>query len=1111
MSLFSTRRAPQSPWARAVGSARRASAVLVVLLVLLGVAISASAKAAPAGAGWTIGAEAIPSNFSASPSGGFPDGYTVIVRNAGASASHGSPVSIVDLLPAGITPVSVTGYRAAPNFAFPLGGGEEEEGTEEPLSCTMTTASVTCVEAASVPPGDYLFMAVTVSVSPSLAAGTTASGSVSVSGGGAPSASTSEQTPISSSPVGFGVESFTAEAVGANGLPDGQAGDHPFESTFSYDFNTSQRYDWKSARPIEDPKDMVVDLPAGFVGNPQVVTRCPQILAEEKGGNKCPRSSQVGVAELNILSATHQPLEGMTIAPIYNVTPSDGEPAQFMFDAGPVPVNLHVNVSPETNYGVQVTVSGIPRVASLTNVSLTFFGEPLTDSDVYNKGFGGQRLAFLQNPVDCSSGPLQARTFIDSWQNPGALLADGEPNPGDEAWKTFTTNMYPSISGCDALQFNPSVALLPETTRADEPTGATVDLDVPQSSDTIPALATPELRNATVTLPAGMSLSPSAADGLQACSSAQFAEGSTVSAACPDGSVLGTAKIVTPLLEGPLTGQVFLAAPECDPCTNADAADGRMVRLYLQAYGDGVRIKKEGRVYLNPSTGQLTAKFLENPELPFQTLELHFKGGLRAGLATPAVCGQASASTSLEPWSSPLTPIADPASSFDVDWDGAGGACPAGLPFAPSFSAGTSNPNAGQLSPFTLTFGREDREQDLSQIQLQMPPGLLGKLSGVPLCGEPQASLGTCGEGSRIGSMTVAAGPGSHPFYEQGEIYLTGPHDGAPFGLSIVVPTVAGPFNLGNVVVRAQIDVNQQTAALTVTSDPFPQIIDGIPLRLRTANVTIDRPDFIVNPTSCAQLHIPATIAGAQGAQGHVSAPFAVSGCAGLHFGPKFTVSTSGKTSRANGASLDAKVVFPAGAQSNIAKVKVDLPKQMPSRLTTLQKACTAAQFDANPAGCPAGSVIGLARANTPILPVPLTGPVYFVSHGGEAFPSLVVVLQGYGVRVDLTAATFISRKGITSSTFNAIPDVPVSSFELYLPEGPHSALAANGNLCTSSLEMPTSFVAQDGSQLKQDTKLTATGCPKAKTAAKKKKRTKATARKSNSNQSAGEDTGRNS
>jgi hypothetical protein len=642
------------------------------------------------------------------------------------------------------------------------------------------------------------------------------------------------------------------------------------------------------------------------------------------------------------------------------------------------------------------------------------------------------------------------------------------------------------------------LAVQPETTQADEPTGLAVELKIPQNPDPH-GLATPPFKNVTVTLPAGMSLSPSAGDGLQACTAEQFDLESNTESSCPNASVLGTAKVSTPLLPEPMTGYVFLAEPGCDPCSNQDASDGNMFKLYLQVEGSGIVQKVPGTIYVNTTTGQLTTKFLENPQFPVSDVQLQFKGGLRAGLATPQSCGTFTATSDMTPWSTPYTPDATPEASFPISWDGNGGACPSSPPLTPSFSAGTSNPNAGQFSPLTLTFAREDRQQDLSQISVVTPPGLLGTLTGVPLCGEPQAAQGTCPEASQIGKMTVAAGPGGHPFYTQGRIYLTGPYKGAPFGLSIVVPTVAGPFNLGNVVVRSQITVNPETSALTVTSDPFPQILDGIPLRLRTANVTIDRPNFIFNPTNCAPLRISATIVGVQGASANVSSPFAVSGCAGLHFGPTFTVSTSAKASRANGASLDAKLVFPTndGAQSDIAHVKVELPKRLPSRLTTLQKACPEATFAANPANCPVASAIGIAKTVTPVLPVPLEGPVYFVSRGGAAFPDLVVVLQGYGVRVDLTASTFISKNGVTSSTFDSIPDVPVNSFELYLPQGKYSALAANGNLCTGSLEMPTSFIAQDGAQLKQNTKIAVTGCPRAKKAAKKKAKKAGRARKS--------------
>jgi hypothetical protein len=744
-------------------------------------------------------------------------------------------------------------------------------------------------------------------------------------------------------------------------------------------------------------------------------------------------------------------------------------------------------VDPDTNYAARVTIPDIPGAGGETGGTFTFFGTPGSDPNYLNGGLGagGGTTAFLENPTGCTSEPQEGVLSADSWEAPGAVLPDGAPDLSSANWDTVPTTVFPEVTGCEGLTFHPSLEVVPQSTRADEPTGLTVGLNVPQAPLLEGDLGSPALKAATVTLPAGLSVSPSAADGLQGCTDAQFAVSAGSRGECPDASVLATATVTTPLLSEPLTGQVFLGNPECDPCSAADASDGRMFRLFLEVAGSGVVIKKQGTIYANPTTGQLTTTFTGLPQAPVSHIELHFKGGLRAGLATPQSCGAYTTTSDLTPWSTPVTPDAAPPSGFGVDWDGNGGACPAITPFAPSFSAGTSNPDAGQFSPLTVSINREDREQDIAGIQVTTPPGLSGILTGVALCGEPQASLGACSESSRIGTMTVAAGPGGHPFYEKGSLYLTGPYDGAPFGLSIVVPTVAGPFNLGNVVVRARINVNPVTTGLTVTSDALPQIIDGIPLRLRLANVTVERPDFIFNPTNCAQQHIEATITGAQGAVSHVSVPFAVSGCAGLHFGPSFKVSTSGKTSKANGASLDAKVSYPAGAQSNIASVKVDLPKQLPSRLTTLQKACTAAQFEANPAGCPVASVIGIARASTPELPVQLTGPAYFVSHGGEAFPDLEIVLQGYGVRIDLTAATFISKQGITSSTFKTVPDAPVNSFELYLPEGKYSALAAIGNLCTQKLLMPTLFTAQDGAQFKQSTKISVTGCPKIK--AKKK------------------------
>jgi uncharacterized repeat protein (TIGR01451 family) len=563
-------------------------------------------------------------------------------------------------------------------------------------------------------------------------------------------------------------------------------------------------------------------------------------------------------------------------------------------------------------------------------------------------------------------------------------------------------------------------------------------------------------------------------------------------------SVVGRPATVPPLIEPPLKGRVYVAEPECSPCSATDVAEGKLVGLYLEAAGEGVRVKLPGHISVNPSNGQLTAHFGENPQLPFEELQLNFKNGPRAPLAVPQTCGTYTTTTDLQPWSAPDPLDATPTSSFNADWDGHGGACPASLPFSPTFVAGTSSPAADGHSNFTATFERPRREheseerseQDFAGIQVHTPPGLLGKLTGVPLCGEPQAAQGTCGAASQIGTTTIATGPGAHPLHLQGQVYLTTGYKGAPFGMSIVVPAEAGPFRLagttgrGTVVVRAAITIDPETAALTITADPLPQIVDGVILRLQEANVEINRPDFIVNATNCTQQSITATITGAQGAKQELSDPYAASGCANLSFNPSFAVSTQAKTSKSRGASLTVNVASPtAVGEANIKMVKVELPKQLPSRLTTLQKACLAATFESNPAACPSASVVGVVKALTPILPVPLEGPVYFVSHGGEAFPSLIVVLQGDGVRINLVGSTFISPGGITSSTFKTVPDAPVTSFELTLPEGPYSALAANGNLCASKLAMPTTMEGQNGKVIKQSSKITITGCPKTRPA----------------------------
>jgi len=858
-------------------------------------------------------------------------------------------------------------------------------------------------------------------------------------------------------------------------------------------------------------KDLNVDLPPGLVGNPTAVPRCTANGVET---GTCPTDSAVGVGFATILTegnpTTYSDL-------VYNIVPYQGEPAAFMMDPAGIPVRLDASVRSNGDYGIHISVHDITEVELVVSTTVTLWGVPteyngehyvnastlkeVSGTDVTTSGHrfgvqgGGVLAPFLENPTQCET-PLSWGLAADAWLAPGRVDGNGLPELADPNWKTASIATA-APSGCGLLSFEPSLSVLPEKLQADEPAGYTVDLKVPQH-ESPSGLATPELRDATVALPSGVSVSPGGADGLVGCSDAQIALSTLGPGSCPLASQIGTVTITTPLLASPLTGQVFVGAPNCGPCTAADAQDGRVFRLFLQAQGSGVTIKLAGTISADPITGQLTATFKNNPQLPFSDLQLQVMGGQLAPLANPQSCGEALSTSTLTPWStSTKAPqAASPFSRFNIDLAGDGNATPCpNLPFNPWFTGDTAAPLAGGFSPFTVSFSRQDREQDLSGITLQTPPGLLGMLSQVPLCGEPQAQEGACPATSQIGHTTVAAGAGSHPLtvpqagQPQAPVYLTGPYKGAPFGLSIVVPAVAGPFNLGTVKVRAAINVDPRTTQITVTSDPLPQIIDGVPLRLQQVNVTVDRPGFMFNPTNCNPQQLTAQIAAAQGANAQVTSPFDVGGCTGLPFKPAFKAQTQGKASaNGNGASLMVNVAQKTG-EANIHKVDVQLPKLLPARLKTLQKACTEKTFDANPASCPAASDVGSAKAITPVLNVPLVGPAYLVSHGGAKFPELVVVLQGQGVTIELHGETDIKGQ-ITYSRFETVPDAPITSFQLKLPEGPHSALAAPaGSLCGKTLNMPTTITGQNGAVVKQTTRIKITGC-------KTKKARKATRRR---------------
>src|SRR4029077_2858925 len=605
---------------------------------------------------------------------------------------------------------------------------------------------------------------------------------------------------------------------------------------------------------------------------------------------------------------------------------------------------------------------------------------------------------FLTNPTSCA-GPQRVGLRADSWQEPG----------------TFVTaeSTLPAVTGCERLRFTPSLSIQPDTNSADSPAGLHVDLEVPQNEG-LEGLVESSLRKAVVTLPAGVSVSPSAATGLQACSPAQIGLHDASEPSCPEASKVGKVEITTPLLSDPLKGSVYVATQKENPF-------GSLLAIYVTAEADGALVKLAGHVELDRATGQITTTFDESPQLPFGELRLALFGGPRGALVTPESCGTFTTGASLSPWSG-MSPA-----SFSMPFQISAG-CVSG--FSPSFAGGTTNPRAGAYSPFVLSFSRSDADQGLAGLTTSLPPGMLAKIAGVPPCSDADANAGNCPEVSRVGSVMTAAAPRPHRLFRPGKVYLAGPYNGGPYGLAVVVPAIAGPYNLGIVVVRQSLRIDRHTAQVTDVSDPFPTILEGIPIKLRRVDVTIDRPSFTFNPTSCAPMAVAGTLSSTAGLSVAASSRFQVGGCGELPFKPSFKVSTSGRTSRIDGVSLTTKIVFPrtpagstqASSQANLAYVKVELPKALPSRLKTLQNACRAAQFEASPAGCPAASIVGHARVVSPVVPDPLEGSAYFISHGGEQFPSLIMILKGNGITLELVGTTLI-RNGITSTTFKTAPD----------------------------------------------------------------------------------------
>ncbi len=1012
------------------------------------------------------------SNTTVQPGGQLT--YHLYLANTGDQPTDGTQVNLMVTLPVGMTGVSAdtSGLAGIGGFDCPTVAG--------------ATGTFTCFGTPTFAPKLAGFpMTITVDVAsgtPDLLTST-----FELDGGGAPDrAQTVDPVVVSDAAPAFGVDAFDAAAT-KGGLPLTQAGGHPDTLTTSIDFvtNTDAAHVVGDVWPVEDVKDLTVELPPGLVGNPTGLGECTQTELANGDFNPmplCPSSSQVGLLSLRHGTGILGPVA------IYNMVPPPGVPARFAFNANGSIVVLDAHVRTGGDYGIGVTASSIPQGLVIVGNSVTLWGVPADTSHDAERSCPGSvppsasgpscpagvtPTALFRNPTSCSpAGSVTTSLSVDSWQDPGdvksAVIAPHEPQGYPFAPLDWGAPV--GIDGCDAVPFDPLLTAQPVSgAKAGSPAGFAFDLTIPQSSDPDVTPSQSDVRKVTVTLPEGVRVNPSSAGGLGACTSAQIALSSRSEPTCPDSSKLGTVTIDTPLLDVPVTGNVYLAKPFDNPF-NA------LVAVYIVASAKGVVIKLPGLAVLDPVTGQISTTFDNNPQLPFSRLHVEFRSGPRAPLSTPRTCGTFTTHAVLTGWNG-RTEVSD--SSFSVSENAKGRPCPP--QFSPGFSAGTESNSAGSSSSFLLRFSRDDEDQELSTVSVHMPRGLTGRIAKVDLCSLDQARADRCPAGSRIGDATVGAGAGSSPFFiESGKAYLTGPYKGAPFGVAIVVPAVAGPFDLGKVVTLSSLFVGKHDATVRIVSDPLPTILQGIPLQVRDVRVDVNKPGFFLNPTSCAEKTITAQLTSTQGRTADVSAPFQAADCASLGFKPRMVMRVGGRghTRAGQTSPFTTTLRMPQRGQANLRFVRVTLPKTINARLNTINDACTRAEFESSIAKC-AHARAGSAVASTPLLRRPLRGNVYFVKNG-HPIPDLFVALRGQ-VDFDLVGRISIVNNALLRTTFATAPDVPIRSFTLRLLGGTSTAsIGAVRNLCSRAsrrAKAQVDYIGQNGKVRQVDQALKVGGC----------------------------------
>ena len=959
---------------------------------------------------WALSGTSVPTNV---PAGGTGTLFVYAV-NAGAAGSAGTS-TITATLPEGLVPT-----------------GAIDNGD---YKCSIAGQSFNCQGEESILAGQSIFLKLTFKAD--LVASGTLVSEVAVEGGGAGAQKSTIPVTISPTvaPFGFltGPVGLSAPLTAADGAAATQAGSHPDQLTVELGF-PSEQPNPNVVTGADEVRNIVTELPPGMILNPNsTATRC---AAAELLIHRCPLASQIGSVTTTVVLGAGTSV--FVANPLFNMVPTPGKPSTFGFDAGES-LGIFVRIDGALRSSGDYGLSGGSREIlgrgpnPVLGLQLHFWGDPSASSHDPMRECGVQRgshgicpeaieeskTALLTAPVQCSGQPTITRARADSWEETGNFK-----HASYESADLAGTQV--AMSGCNQLQYEPSIEAKPTTNLADSPSGLDVDIHQPVNED--PGGISPAMmKDLHLALPPGMSVNPSSADGLAACTEAQAHFHSLTPGQCPDDSKLGPVEVITPLLDHPITGALYLAQPLKNPT-------GSLIALYLELNdpSTGTVSNLAGKVVADPTTGQLTTVFEQNPQLPIEHIKTHLFTGPRAALRTPAACGTYSARADMTPWSAPQTPVAHPTDPFAIQANPNGGACPAQgqpLPSNPSFTAGTLDPQAGAYTPFVFKLTRQDDTAEVQKVDTTLPGGLTAKLAGVPYC--PEAGIQrarsrsnpnegiierndpSCPAASKVGTVKVASGAGITPLHVQGNAYLAGPYQGAPLSLAVITPAIAGPFDLGTVVVRIALHVDLETADVTATSEPLPRILYGIPLDIRQIAFELDRPSFTLNPTSCDPMSIGGSLTTAAGTVSPLAVPFQVGGCNALGFKPKLAIGLKGGTTRGAHPALTAAVTFPqSGKYANIKTAQVTLPHSEFLDQAHIGTVCTRVQFAADQ--CPAKSIYGKATATTPILDKPLSGPVYLRS-SSHKLPDLVVDLHGQ-------ASTLPSPVASTRSTAGSAP-----------------------------------------------------------------------------------------